>query len=68
MRSPTHRALALGAAHGLVITAASPVAWRLDPEKFTFLPGKRVWIAGEIVDHIVYVLVVAGVYAALGGA
>jgi hypothetical protein len=60
-------ALLFGAAHGLVIAAASPLAQRFDPEKFALLPGKRIWVVGEMLDHVVYVLVVAWVYAALTG-
>lgn len=55
----------LGAVHGAVVIAISPLVRRLDAEGRIGSPSDPVWMAGEIIDHIVYAVVAAWVYATL---
>lgn len=58
-------AVVLGAIHGAVVIAISPLARRLDTEGRLGSPSDPVWMAGEIIDHMVYAVVAAWIYATL---
>ncbi len=55
---------ALGAAHGLAIILAKPVFRLAHPRPFR-LPQSEVWVAGEIVNHVLYGVTVALCYRVL---
>lgn len=57
-----------GLLHGVLIIALAPLFRPLDPKAFRLLPNRWVWMAGEVADHVLYVVVVALVYGALHGA
>lgn len=54
----------LGAAHGLAIILAKPVFRLAHPRPFK-LPRKRIWVVGEVVNHMLYGVTVAFCYRAL---
>ena len=53
----------LGATHGLAIILAKPVFRLAHPRPFR-LPQNEVWVAGEIVNHVLYGVTVAFCYRA----